>query len=255
MIEKMFHESCSHRLSSVAAIFVTFLVFAAGTLGGSPCLGQETSQEQTSSELLTFAHLGYFSNRGLMIGMFAYSRTTYGLDRPVSGQGSSLVSKFSDAPEELRDLLKPRETNRLESQLDVFWLEGMAEDESNLQETLARLSRFGFIELFRHQNSRLFDKPLVTRKKLMDRQEKIARQMAQLHAGLIGHGLTKNEELVLVGQMRSLSVEFDLSLLAALSPKERSRVSKLVSVAIPVTIDQIKQDNKKFGPFGFGDSK
>ncbi|PQO45282.1 hypothetical protein C5Y93_15105 [Blastopirellula marina] len=227
------------------------MLLAVAAVSSSPCLAQEETPEEAPSELMTFAHLSYFSDRGLMTGMSAYGRSAYGFDAPASGQAKTLIEKFGDAPAELRELLQPREANLLDSPLDIDWLDRMAEAEPDVPETLARLSCFGLIELFRHQNSRLLDTPLVTRKEMMDKLGECVEPMKICYAGLIGHGLTRNQEIVLTGQMRRLSVDFDLIVLASLSPKERARVNQLIKVALPVTIQQVRQDNQKFGPFAF----
>ena len=85
----------------------------------------------------------------------------------------------------------------------------------------------------------------------MGRLKIIADQIKVSYAGLIGEGLDRDDLIVLVANMRRLSVEFDMNILQTLSPEERSRVAKLVYVAMPVAIETIQRDTKRYGPFGF----
>lgn len=221
-----------------AILALTFL--AAGMFSTSECAGQEDN----SPELLAFSHLSYFSNRGFMKGMFPDSmQTVYGRD-------------YADVPDEIHDYLKQRQTNLLTSQRNIEWLTAVPDNQRNLSATLGRLSHFGMIELFHHQNSRLLDKPLETRKELMDQLDAIARQIAVAHAGLISNkNLDEETLIVMFGHMRRLSVDFDLAVLNALSDDERGRIAQLVSVAMPASIEMIRQTNNDLGPFGFGKSK
>ncbi|RCS54454.1 hypothetical protein DTL42_04745 [Bremerella cremea] len=143
----------------------------------------------------------------------------------------------------------------LTSQANLSWLSQDNITESrgdDLPATLTRLSQFGLVELFRHQNSKLLDKPLVTRTELMHRLEEIAELVTAIHATLFTRTSISNDELIVFyGIMRRRSVEFDLAILGVLTEEERSRVAKLVSLAMPVAIEKIKQDNEKLGPFGF----
>lgn len=201
---------------------------------------EEAETVDVSNALAAFAHLNYYAERGAMFGIFRRGQ-----------EDTNNRSKFGELPDELAASLQPRDENLLTTETHVPWLSNNREVPRDIESTLGRLAQFGLIELFHHQNSRLLDRPLETRPALMDRLNPIVDQLKISFAGLIGEGLDQDEKLVLFANMRRLSTEFEMNILLALSPEERTRVEKLVSVAMPVAIETIQQNSKRFGPFGF----
>ncbi|RCS55987.1 hypothetical protein DTL42_00940 [Bremerella cremea] len=201
-------------------------------------LGDDGSE--ISDEMFAFVQLSYFSNRGFMLGIYG-----------VQSKDKLKHDLLNDIPEDLAEYLKPRKTNLLSEPAHTPWPSGTAESPHDIQVTLEVLAEHGFVELFRHQNARLFDSPLETRSELMKQLQTISEQMNVAYAGLIGGRLTRDEHIILAGQMRKLSVDFDLAVLMALSPEERQRVGQLVKQAMPVALESIQRNHKQLGPFGF----
>lgn len=231
----------SQRTSSHVCRLVTPLLLIVLLLGGSTTgQAEEAETVDISGELMAFAHLNYYADRGVMFGMFMGGR-----------EDANNGSRFGQLPDDLAASLQPREENLLTTEPQVPWLLNAQETPRDIESTLGRLAQFGLIELFHHQNSRLLDRPLETRPALMDRLKPIVDQLKISYAGLIGEGLDRDDKIVLFANMRRLSTEFEMNILLALSAEERSRVGKLVSVAMPVAIETIQQNSKRFGPFGF----
>lgn len=217
------------------------LVLISLVLGGSTTgRAEEDGTVDISGQLAAFAHLNYYAERGPMFGMFMWGREDTNKDL-----------KFGELPDDLAASLKPRDENLLTTAPQVPWLWNTREVPRDVESTLGRLAQFGLIELFYHQNSRLLDRPLETRQELMDRLKPIVDQLKISYAGLIAEGLDRDEKIVLFANMRRLSAEFDMNILLALSPEERLRVGKLVAVAMPVAIETIQHNSKRFGPFEF----
>ncbi|MBI1248869.1 hypothetical protein GC197_13640 [bacterium] len=213
-----------------------------------PCSGQQTIRQEAPDGLLAFAHLSYFSNRGFMMSPFAGTNGT--------GKEHSFDVGLRSIPEEIRDYLGQREDNLLTSQHRIGWLAEYPDDEREFDVTLKRFSQFGLVELFHHQNARLLDKPLESRKELMDQLNEIADRVAVIRAGLISNkDLGKDALIVFWGNLRRLSVECDLAIINALSREERLRVNKLVAVIMPISIEMITRNDNARGPFGFDVSK
>lgn len=185
--------------------------------------------------LLAFVHLGHFSDRGI-IGFFLRFD-------PKSKREAWLVAGVP-APREVLALLEMREANMSQVSFTFPWLIEIEDRSTNA--TLERFQKYGLVELFHCENSRLLDRPLTQRKALMNRYEQIVEQVATAVAATFSKRLTEAEAIAIAGHLRGLSIELDLEIVKSLSPDERTRVAKLVSYLLPGAIADSKRWNSEF---------
>jgi hypothetical protein len=210
----------------------------------SPVLYQQPSPEATSDDevLIAFVQLGILSDRGIVAAVVR-DVVKSDVNAEANADADILV------PRELLELLDIREKHLAKESPRVPWLI----DVENHTPTAAidRFRKYGLIELFHTENSKMLDYPLTERKELMDRIERITDQLwttlSPLFAGK--QRPTERRLILIAGQIRTLSVDVDMEILKSLSSTERVRLAKLVSYLLPTAIAEAKQSNRNY-PLG-----
>jgi hypothetical protein len=203
------------------------------------CRAQDAKEEEVAEQveqLVAFAHLGAFADRGLFAVVFRRSPALSGEDgRPEE----------PSIPREVLELLETREGGVLKRDLWRDWLPN--QEERSAKELIRQFRNQGLLELFRVEDSRILDSPLSERKELMERLEAVVEPLQM--QGLIAPGMTDSSAIILAAQLRTSAVEIDSAILRALTRAELTRLSKVIAFVMPSAIEDVKKWNRQF-PLG-----
>jgi len=203
----------------------------------NPAFAQTPDSVTAEDEvLLAFVQLGNFTDRGIVAQIFGES-TIPMTNAEVESDAEKAV------PGDLRELLQSRKNNLSESSPNLPLL--IKVEDHSVKATLYRFQKYGLIELFNNENSKLLDAPLSHRKELAARFATIAEQISKTIAATFTKDLTESRKIVIAGHARALSVELDLEIFKALSPNECVRIGKLLSHLLPNAIADAKQWNRR----------
>lgn len=228
--------SCVLKRVVIASTVLAALV----CLAGQPLVGRLTAREQSrvNEILIGFAQLGYFSDRGL-VGRFMENASKEE-NHPVQNS-----KPLPEVPQELQELLKPRHGNGVGKLPGIAFIDLAAPRSESPTEKTVRLLRFGVIELFNCEDSRLLEMPLTDRKELMEKCNSIADQVNGTMAALYNKERDIHLVLAIAGRLRALSVELDMEILSSLSDIERERLSEILVHLTPLALKDASTSNSK----------